>query len=86
MCTKKTLSLAPHEVLQVISVTKLTHPCPLAQGPIRKSQTLDDDSSVYKCSEWGSPGPTARGLHLDWASRLPGGGDLCSGTWRMNTS
>lgn len=69
MCTKKSLSLAPCEVLQVISVTKPTHPCPLAQGPMRKSQTRDDDSSVYKCSRRGRPGPTAGGLHLDWAIR-----------------
>lgn len=75
MCTKKTLSLAPRELLQVISVTKLPTPALWHR---------DHDSSVYKCSEWRSPGPTARGLGNQ--GRLPGGGDLCSGTRRINTS
>lgn len=39
------------------------------QGLVKKSQAIDDDSSVYECSEWGSPGPTAGGLHRDWEIR-----------------
>ena len=74
MCTKKSLSLAPCEVPQVISVTKAALPCPPARGPMRKSQTRGDDSSECTSAPRGARGPQQEDCtRLGQSERHPGG-------------